>query len=118
MDKLLPCPFCGGEVRWCGDDPTDKHDCHQIHCDGCGAQFDYCPDHQIGAETLEELRDEVANIWNARNTVEVPVEEKYRELIMAVASKFPDETRHETALRYIKQAEEGDYGPEQAHKGE
>jgi len=29
----------------------------------------------------------------------------YSELIMAVASKFPGETRHETALRYIRQGE-------------
>lgn len=33
------------------------------------------------------------------------LESKYNELIMAVACKFPDETRHETALRYIKNAE-------------
>jgi len=33
-------------------------------------------------------------------------EGKYHELIMAVARKFPNETRHETALRYIRQAEQ------------
>lgn len=32
--------------------------------------------------------------------------EKYYELIMAVESKFPNETRHETALRYIKEREQ------------
>jgi len=32
---------------------------------------------------------------------------KYEELLYAVAQKFPDETRHETALRYIRQREEG-----------
>ena len=30
---------------------------------------------------------------------------KYNELLYAVERKFPDESRHETALRYIKQAE-------------
>ena len=30
----------------------------------------------------------------------------YDELIFAVARKFPDETRHQTALRYIKRMEE------------
>lgn len=30
---------------------------------------------------------------------------KYNELIMAVGMKYPDESRHETALRYIQQAE-------------
>ncbi len=32
--------------------------------------------------------------------------EKYNELLMAVENKYPNETRHETALRYIKQAEQ------------
>ena len=40
--------------------------------------------------------------------------EKYHELIMAVARKFPNETRHETALRYIRQMEET--APEQEAK--
>lgn len=31
--------------------------------------------------------------------------EKYFELLYAVAQKFPDETRHQTALRYIQNAE-------------
>jgi len=30
---------------------------------------------------------------------------KYEELILAVGTKFPGETRHETALRYIRDAE-------------
>src|SRR3990172_10898480 len=34
-------------------------------------------------------------------------EEAYNELIMAVAHKWPNETRHETALRYIKEREDG-----------
>lgn len=29
----------------------------------------------------------------------------YEELIMEVATKHPNETRHQTALRYIRQAE-------------
>lgn len=33
------------------------------------------------------------------------LERKYNELIMAVASKWPGETRHQTALRYITQRE-------------
>ncbi len=32
--------------------------------------------------------------------------EKYSELLCAVERKFPNETRHETALRYIRQTEE------------
>jgi hypothetical protein len=32
-------------------------------------------------------------------------ERKYNELIYNVVNNFPNETRHETALRYIKNAE-------------
>ncbi len=31
----------------------------------------------------------------------------YMELLLAVGNKYPDESRHQTALRYIKQAEQG-----------
>ncbi len=33
------------------------------------------------------------------------IEDKYNELLYAVARKFPNETRHQTALRYIKDIE-------------
>ena len=35
------------------------------------------------------------------------LEKKYSDLIMAVGNKYPDETRHQTALRYILNAEKG-----------
>uniref|UniRef100_A0A6M3KQZ9 Uncharacterized protein n=1 Tax=viral metagenome TaxID=1070528 RepID=A0A6M3KQZ9_9ZZZZ len=38
----------------------------------------------------------------------IDVKEKYYELIMSVGNKYAGETRHETALKYIKQAEIGD----------
>lgn len=37
------------------------------------------------------------------------VAQKYEELLYAVQRKFPDETRHQTALRYIKTAESPSY---------
>jgi hypothetical protein len=37
--------------------------------------------------------------------VREPVEGKYYELLFAVSQKFPGETRHETALRYIRERE-------------
>lgn len=33
------------------------------------------------------------------------LDKKYHELLYAVETKYPDETRHETALRYIRKAE-------------
>ena len=39
-------------------------------------------------------------------TLEKTLSEKYYELLYAVVRKHPAETRHETALRYIRQAEQ------------
>lgn len=45
-------------------------------------------------------------------------EAKYDELLMAVQRKFPGETRHETALKYIRDAETiKDCMPKQAMRG-
>ena len=44
------------------------------------------------------------NTESAKEILE-DLEKRYDELIMAVARKFPNESRHQTALRYIKQAE-------------
>lgn len=38
-------------------------------------------------------------------SVDERLPEKYNELLMAVANKYEGESRHETALRYIKEAE-------------
>jgi hypothetical protein len=35
----------------------------------------------------------------------LPARQQYHELLYAVSQKFPGETRHETALRYIRAAE-------------
>ena len=37
----------------------------------------------------------------------------YQELIYAVGNKWPGETRHQTALRYIYNAEHQEHGPSQ-----
>ena len=49
------------------------------------------------------ILDELKQI-NRKLIVE-EVKAKYYELIMAVSHKFAEETRHETALRYIQKAE-------------
>ena len=63
-DELKPCPFCGGEAKWCGDDPEDKHECHFIVCKPCGYEFNFSAD--SNPDTLEELRSEVMVGWNRR----------------------------------------------------
>lgn len=45
------------------------------------------------------------------------ISDRYFELIYAVGKKHPGETRHQTALRYIKQAEvSNDYSAKDAHQ--
>ena len=49
-------------------------------------------------DTIEDLEDRA---------------DKYYDLLYAVHRKFPNETRHETALRYIQNAESHDSNPPQ-----
>ena len=59
------------------------------------------------ADTEQELLDEVgAQIKE--------LQAKYYELLYGVGSKFPNETRHETALRYIQNAETHNNRPAKA----
>lgn len=66
--KLLPCPLCGGEVRFCGGDKQeDCCGCHRIICDACG-DFDLsrASDPDNTSETLDVLRERIAPRWNRR----------------------------------------------------
>lgn len=55
--------------------------------------------------------DAISRLLNERNAalnqidVLVAVVDKYHELLYQVSCKFPNETRHETALRYLKERE-------------
>ena len=73
-------------------------------------------DFEIRARFHHELPNRFDSLWakfqgdvtefsievNKLATVEL---NKYHELIYAVASKFPGESRHQTAMRYIREAE-------------
>lgn len=59
-------------------------------------------------ESIDRLYLELAQFTKART----PREIQLNELLMAVESKYPDETRFETALRYIRQAERHSEGSE------
>ena len=58
------------------------------------------------ANTLETLYRENADLRKQLEQAE-DWKTKYHELLFAVGQKFPDETRHQTALRYIRRAETG-----------
>lgn len=58
MNKLLPCPFCGGNGRYYYQPDVDntgcKH-CHNVCCDNCAATTGMC------------ISDEAAfSAWNRR----------------------------------------------------
>lgn len=63
--------------------------------------------------SAEKLRAEAAERERDEAMAELAsVKADYHELIMAVGNKYPNETRHQTALRYIKNAEDsGDNRP-------
>jgi len=54
------------------------------------------PELRRAALTIEELGHQLEEVLL-----------KYNQLLYAVASKYPGETRHETALRYIQEREYG-----------
>jgi hypothetical protein len=67
--ELLPCPFCGGPVVWCGENPAPEdspHDCDQITCPHCEYNIDFNSDDVRVAETFESAKFIVAARWNRR----------------------------------------------------
>jgi len=90
------------------------------------AVYGYCP--ECGAKgVMRERRpngnDKCANGHTYPSSTSTPPQRKpltddlYNELLFAVENKYPDETRHQTALRYIKQAEMPSARPAQAAHG-
>ena len=59
---------------------------------------------KLARELLEEMGIDDPPV---DETKEPPTAIKYNELIMAVCNKHKNETRHQTALRYIREAEMG-----------
>lgn len=82
-------------------------------------QISYLLHQRSKSVTLDEVKDRMDRIaHHLEECIGPPMEpyvqpldfsgtaEKYNELIMAVGNKFPGESRHETALRYIRRMEE------------
>lgn len=97
VERLLPCP-----IPWC-DNPEAyvkqayKSDNWFVCCRGL--QGHHTEPHKTRLAAIKQ--------WNAARSERpaVDVREKYDELLFAVAQKHRGETRHETALRYIKERE-------------
>ena len=106
MADTIPCPHCGTHMaveydRFYGGVPR-----YRAQCPYCGMAGPLCAAEEAAISAVSDLgRNAQAEI--ARQQAEIGrLTAKYDELIYAVASKFPNESRHETALRYILQREE------------
>ena len=84
-----------------------KRDCYgriNWQCDRCGRWGE-----PVERNDEDRIIDSVIAIEErARGYTRTNTDEKYNQLLMAVGKKYPGETRHETALRYIRQAEIGE----------
>jgi len=58
--------------------------------------------------------DIVLNYIKKLEAKRTATEAKYHELLFAVETKHPEESRHQTALRYIKNAERTDGEPKES----
>lgn len=60
-----------------------------------------------GENIMQEMKEAKAKIQKIADSLDQleSLREKYNELLYAVGNKYPNESRHQTALRYIKQAE-------------
>lgn len=78
------------------------------------------PELRVAKEAMEQLaavtqernsfQDQCIRMRHERHAEKeqlATVQKDYNELLYAVESKFPDETRHQTALRYIRTQEHG-----------
>ena len=114
--KTADCPECHGvgftidewtdTVAECCRRPTRSGDCcgnpvpapelrqEQRQCQWCAYKADVLASLPASAQAAAKV------LAAARET-----QEKYNELLYGVSIKHPNETRHETALRYIRQAE-------------
>lgn len=60
--ELLPCPFCGGQVK------LDEDDFYMFCCEECGAGITFAKEQDGHAEDCS--REESIDKWNTRKPVE------------------------------------------------
>ena len=96
--KLHPDCECGNAQYTSHNEPKENNQCNKKCRDTNDKDVCcFCP------------MDCKANLCPCTCHKEKSVEDRYAELILAVINKYPNETRHQTALRYIRQAENNLY---------
>ena len=71
---------------------------------GCGREVRYSH-FRDGNQVMSCNKRTICLTYEQQDKELIEVQRKYRQLLYEVRSKFPGETRHETALRYIKAME-------------
>jgi len=107
MNELKACRLCGSVPPIWKSEVAYKGKMWITECD-CSTDESKSAFYENRLSVYAYTKDECISKWNELNTR--PNDAKYEELLMAVARKFPNESRHETALRYITEAESRDYG--------
>lgn len=80
-------------------------------CRACGKEWDgFFPN---GRDAQNDI--ECPNCHQIKGVIS-SYEQKYYQLLMAVEFTYPGESRHQTALRYIRGAERHDSGPCQVNQ--
>ena len=114
MTEIEEWQFCA----FCGDDLDTGWECNGCGTDWMELAFPWWRRAGVRSLTLREWLNpntdshtndpNVSNEPATRQTDTRDFKELYYELIMEVAKKWPDETRHETAKRYIVERETPD----------
>ena len=83
----------------------------KITCDFCHAWEGTVYKHGMDTDTAKDRYGDGWRVYGGKvycphcSSNKSCIVDKYNELLLAVEEKHPNETRHETALRYIKEAE-------------
>lgn len=72
--ELLPCPFCGGEVKFIHTGCNTKARIGYLRCDICGESF-------FRRIRSNDTEDELAERWNTRKPMERIVEQLERKKV-------------------------------------
>ena len=109
---------------------ADADEMNRLHGEGYGVDWEY-PDKEQPEQWANRAK-KLLNVFAENDLPEVsgcitkpkpqpeqpkPTDELYNELLFAVGNKYPNETRHQTALRYIQQAETCGAQLAKAHTG-
>ena len=68
MNKIKPCPFCGGEPKFRVDYGSFGYTPNVIHliCNGCGVDMKKIDDCEGLRSRTEEYKLDLINMWNRR----------------------------------------------------